>query len=466
MKQSLGTLATAYLGKLSYVSETISTALGILVFVLLQLLHFISLFAGYVIVVCLIVIIVCIRYWEKEKITHWIVPCAFVLLLLSAWETNKSIVNLSRETEKELIADATESAIDGYYSYDPDEKEWLDRAILENKLIYILVPATQDFESILLRVYDKSLVDKDSEGNYLYRIVFSRAQLQGENVDSKYYLLALYQPFMRNENVICDYKVLPESVSLTMRGVVSQSKGEFSKAKAYFSKADSLSNSASTALLSKWLSSGYGEDPDKKEALRKMYQAADNGSRYARLTLGAEILSDAESNDFQKAQAEGYLRKAAVLRSVASNNTAKESEDATRFLSSYYRTTNRFYDAYQLSKTSYSCITNPNLKYGIHLDNCLSMGYYEEAQRLIEEGEKLRFPNCYLAHAELYIQGKVVKRDIQAAEKLLRFAADSLGEYVAYNRLASIYQALGDNRSAQLWKRMFIANYHTSIDDE
>ncbi len=466
MKQSLGTLATAYLGKLSYVSETISTALGILVFVLLQLLHFISLFAGYVIVVCLIVIIVCIRYWEKEKITHWIAPCAFVLLLLSAWETNKSIIHSQKETENELIADATESAMNGYDLYDPQAKEWLKRAVLDDNLLYILVPARQKYESILFSLYDDKHLDRDTLGRPLYRMMISRAELQSIVLESKYYLLALYRPYLKKGYEIDNYRVLPESVSLTMRGYVSQSIKSFDEAKAFYYRADSLSNAAATACLANWYSSGFGEDPDKDLAIDFLYRAAEEGSRYARLYLGTKVLSETKSDVFQRAKAEDFLKKASILESVISYNTAIEAEDAASCLSTYYRKTNRFRDAYKLSKKCYAVFTNPNLKYGVHLDNCLSMGYYDEAMGLIQEGEKIRFPNCYLAHAELFLRGEGVEQNVLKAEELLRFAADSLGEYIAYDRLASIYHALGDERSAQLWKRMYLAKFNATIDNE
>ena len=446
--------------------EAFSTALGILSFFLLRFMHFVTAYAGYIIIASLISIVLSICFWKKTRASHWVAPFAFALLILSIYETNKSIQYKFQERENELIADATECAVYGYDTYSPSDKDWLTRAVLEDQLVYLLIPAKQKYQTILLDAYDERLVDRDAEGNLYYRMMAPQAELENLIYESRYYLLALYRPFIKAGYAWDGYRVLPESVSMTMRGYVSQLSSKFDEAKGYYQQADSLSNSTATAYLSMWYSTGFGVPPNEPKADSLMVRAANNGCRAARLQLGTSLLSDKTTTALQRAKAEDYLKRAAFLHSVATNRIALESEQAAIRLNSYFRMTGRYYDAYYLSKKCSSLFSNPNIRYGVHLDNCLSLGKRKEAMALIKEGEGLRYPNSYLAHAEVYMRGEWVNQNLAEAERLLRYAADSLGAYSAYSRLASIYMTKGDKRSAYLWQRMYHSHFNTSFEDE
>ena len=99
-----------------------------------------------------------------------------------------------------------------------------------------------------------------------------------------------------------------------------------------------------------------------------------------------------------------------------------------------------------MSRISTEASNNQNIRYIVHLDNCISCKKYSEAHKIIDDGIIYDAPHCLIVHAGMYILGNGEKQDFSQAESLLRYAADTLDYYPAYKVLADLYKVKFSNR--------------------
>ena len=140
-----------------------------------------------------------------------------------------------------------------------------------------------------------------------------------------------------------------------------------------------------------------------------------------------------------------------------------KTEEAIFAVNDYYRRLGLFKEAYRISKTSTKASNSPNIKYNVHLNNCIACKKYAEAHRIINEGKECNDPRCWVVHAGMYTLGKGEKKDFSKAESLLRYAADTLDYYPAYKGLSELYKEFG-REGSKFWFDLYQVKFSNRID--
>lgn len=453
---------------LKWVWRLLSSTISIVGFFFLNSHSIIEAYSSWIIVLCFLVLIGC-HFFRESELSKDIAIFAGFMLLFTLIGLFVSYKKEEDNTDNELLSDVTMFITEEFPSIvdNPDRGRWLPEAIKSGRVAYILVPPDTNMEAD--GYFDKSfggIIDADSTMLHAFMMTINENETK---VASRYNLLILSGPRF-NERKKLDKRIgiiLPgKGISAVLDGILEMNQGNWDAARCLFEKAESLGNAAGAYHLARWYKSGYGREPDKnsaRESKNKMRMAAENGSREARVELGRMYLLDSVSTPLQRVDGEKYLRKAALVKTVATLNNISCSRRALDGLNDYLRAVKRFKEAYELTKDSYAELNDPYFRYVSHLDNCLSRKEYTEALDIIREGELEGFGYCYLVHAGLLTNGKGLKKDYAEAEKLLRYAADSLDYYPAYRGLADLYRK-ADVDGCEFWERLYEARYSNRVE--
>lgn len=413
-----------------------------------------------------VLIAILLRGWKR------ILMYAFsaILFLLIIMEQRSMLSSISH---RELVSDATEALVDVYYNY-KDSCLWFDEEnIFNDKIKCFLIPYGE-FDSFCNVVFDDDIIYKEDPIKRERRRIHASLAFNNETVRTKYTMAIVYAPHLHRGRNYHGSVEIPSSAFLVLKGVIENDRQNWAKGRELMVHAKKEQNATASYYLSRWCLSGYGENPDPDGAKKLMREAAMSGSRSAMYEWGGEVMKDPSVaiNDLYKSMAEDYLRKAFSLKNTVGNRKiANLSRDAFFLLNDYYRACGeesgnaKYYRrAYRLAKKNNRAFTDREVKYVALLDNCVSLGKYDEALGLIHEGEARRHPHCFVVHADLYTRGMALEKNYDEAEKLLRFAADSLDHYPAYRGLAELYR-ISCKEGADFWERLYRIKFSNRITE-
>ena len=346
---------------------------------------------------------------------------------------------------------------------DPSSWPWFEDAVLQDEVLYLLVPSSVPPKTFQLNAIDKDVYEKAYPNSI--SALFSIEEINKRLFLSDYYLAVLPSRFIKKGNTFRRCIVLPESVSLVVKAlVISEAKKNFNESYRLLEKADSLGNGAASYYLSDWYSSGVGSEKRPKDAEKQLQKAIDRGTTDALYEAANKILSDTTSSIFDRVKAEDYLLKAVRRSRTESVYTNSVRRHSLLLLNDYYHSTNRLRRAYKLTK-EHSTTVDGDIKYNWHLSNCLELGKYDEALKIIEDGKKDGHPQAYIIFGKMLSEGLGVKKDFAEAEKNLRFAADSLNASYAYRLLSDLFKNAGAPSSeVAFWDNLYKINVDNTFE--
>lgn len=398
------------------------------------------------------------------------------LLFLAILLEQRSI--LSTTSRSELVSDATESLVDYYYQLTENpiaEHPWINKEnFIDDRIRCFIIPVNS-YSEFCESAFDAKAIMKDDPVERIIRVCPLNLRQDGKEIQAKYRFVLVYAPHLRKDWQSKGTIMLPESSYLTLKGMIAIDDNDWLEGKELLEQAKSENNAAAGYYLSRWYRSGYGDEPrnteQKADSLLK--DAMESGSRSARYEWGSNVLKDPgiEMSDIKKALAVEYLRDASFLKkSIGTVTTANLARKSFFILNDFYRAcgkesgSRKYYRAaYRLARKNTGSFIDNEIKYVALLDNCVSLQKYGEALEIIEEGKKERQPHVYLVLADMYSEGKGVAVDYDEAEKLLRFAADSLNHYPAYHGLSRLYRRSG-KKGAEFWDRLYDIKFSNVID--
>ena len=434
-----------------------SAILSVLAFLVAHVRHGIVAYSGPILALSLaaLAVLLLLKLRRVDNyITRTLSVFFFFLICLTGlfrgilWQRN------IRSSEEELICDATStlasfcSAIEGTSHLD-----W----IRDGEAVFFLCPDNVTGEGLLTDFP----VPPEMDNPEAYVPVLFGGQV--DSLSFRYKVAAVYGQLVPAGYDEKTYRRLPESCFLTYEGVKAFTSRNWSEAKTCLEKADSLGNGVASYYLHLIHDLGCGQVPDKDSAKVYLGRSSDLGYRVARYDIGKEILSDPSSSSLSRAEAEDILARAALVSDIADGSILQHCIDAGDLLQQYYRSSGRLGKALRVSRAMYSDYL-PDLKYTSYLDNCLLKGRYRKARALIKEAESSggKYPYAYCVHARMLYTGSGVAKDTAEAERLLRYAADSLGYRLALKELSLLYSAMGDENKAELWQRLYDIDFKTS----
>ncbi len=459
-------------------TEGISFILSVLVFFLIKVRHYLTAYSDAIIIISIIAIVVSAVLWSKHKAFRFVLFFFLPILALSAYSKNRFAKYERKASENELVADATNcgSAIfnDQGLKMLQESYPWFMKAAQEDQILYILIPSRLSPEAIGKNALDRKKMQVDSPDLEM-RMLVPQYKFGGTQTTGEYIFAGLYKPHMKDNYTFKRCKVLDESVAVTLRGMVSMAVGDYVKAKELFEKADSMKNAVATMQLSAFYASGIVVPRDIDKAIELENKAAASGSRAARVSRGMYILRDTSSTALETAEAEDYLRRAALVNSLVSSSISRYSQEATDQLCEYYWHTKRYEDAYQLTKQCTESSFNPNVLFFCHLYNCIYTNRLDEAKKIILQGEEMENPNAFILHAEMLRTGEGFDKDLPEAERLMKHAlslhpdpanGNKTASSKAYYSLEQVYLEASDSLGAHFWRRLADINFKGGVDDE
>ena len=369
----------------------------------------------------------------------------------------------------EILSDATMGLAGPYIDLIqfPQYRGWLPKAVDNKNLEFILISPSEDANTFVQHVYDSTKVIKDhpNEKSIQLPIISSKTTNAYGRLFSKYQLVVLFSPYLKENWDTSSCIILPKSTTTVLEGLNCIITKRWDSAREKFLEAEMEGNAAGSYYLAWMYEKGFGMSPETKEKKLSTYQkAADNGSREARYILGKQIIEDSLSSSLEKEIGEKYLRLAARVNTIASINTIEYSQKSTIALNSILRATGRNKEAYKLTRDSYNSFNNPYLNL-VHLQNCISCRKYKEAFSIIKEGEENRDSHCFVVHARMLIRGIGCHKDYLEAQRLLQFAADSLDYSLAYRELSQLWKAARVDDDG-FWETLYEINFSNNINHE
>lgn len=436
----------------------VSTLFSALSFIVMYINHFMTAYSLIIILICFITIILCLII-HKQWMDSLLIFASF-LLFLSLLSNCFAKIESHKAEERELISDVTYCIAEQFKNKNED---WVYDAINRGNLYFVLIPSSKNIKQFLYDINE----NLNSIGYFRlqYNVCLLLAEMQSKIIYGKYLILMtdLSEIELLNKRH-CYWTVLPHSCLEVALGQIDMNNHNYQSAKEHYFRADSLGNATGTYLLSKWYATGYNMYPDENKESELLKKAASRGSRAARMDWGKKTLISISATEWERGEAEDYLLRSSRIRMVAYKYTIDVARESVKILDEYYRTEDRFRDAYNLTKKSHRYFQDDMIKYNNHLDNCLSMGRYDEALDIVIEGEKKNYPYCFFTHAIMIMNGLGTYRDYSKAEHLLRFAADSLNYRLSYRGLADLYRKT--NRSGvDFWEDLYDANFDNRIEE-
>lgn len=371
-----------------------------------------------------------------------------------------------RYTASAALANETISLVNSYSLKSKSHMyDWMPDAIISDQVIYLLVPSTVSPE-----VFTNSVADKDKKAkwwrehkNAIWALFAISEVGDGILYQGKYNVAVVYKPIIKKNNSLKRCIVLDESVAHVMKGSVYSSRGRWEECYRHFEIADSLGNAAATFYLARLYTNGYGIDPKPKKGDSLLLEAARKGARPACVEMGERILNNPASSKSERYEAERYLKNAITLHETVGFADMSIHVRAVQILDDYYRRTERYKDAYRLTKNAMREIAELNVKYKLHLDNCLLNGKYAEAAKLVEEGENVGYPYAYIIHAKMLTDGIGMEQNFEEAERLYLSVSDSVS--VAYRGMADLYRKMGrPEEEVAFWRSLYKSNYSRRVD--
>ena len=456
-----------------YISGGVSMVFSIVFLIISPGWYLVVMCSAYVALFCFIGLAICLVFRKKSwsKVIAYPLGIFLFASFIGVLVANKKS---TREEESERVADATYCVAGDFESPHPARSKWLERAFADGHAVFFLIETKKvknltKFCSGMVNFaesdrYLASLQQVDTSDLESFPIQTRTVSWNNvEQIDAKYYLSYADGRYLKTGWEQTDGVVLlPESVNKTVEGVRFMNAKDWSRARSCFELADSMGNATGTSILADWYGAGYNDRPDPEKCDSLHLAAAKAGSRRSRYEWSKATLRNPGSSDSDIKLARFFLKKAASLKTIATIPLIESSESAVKLLNQYYRVTGRDFRAYLTTRRYLKHFSNKNIKYREHLDNCSRAGFYREARKIIEEGEKERFPYCYFVHGRWYLSGFHVKKDFDKAEQLFRFAADSLGCHEAYWGMAELCRR-ADRPDSTLWQALYDVDFTDRI---
>ncbi len=440
-------------------------------FVVSKLMKIFSWLSTVLIVLACFGIVVGILLDGRKRIAMFVISA---LLSLFIFLEQRSL--LSTTSRSELVSDATESLVDYYYHLTENpiaEHPWISKEnFIDDRIRCIIVPSS-GYSEFCESAFDAETIIRDDPEKRAVRVCPLNLRQNGKEIQTKYRFVLAYAPQLKKEWQAKGSINLPESSYLTLKGMIEIDDNDWQQGKELLERAKSEGNAAAGYYLSRWYRSGYGDEPDIEKADSLLKDAVESGSRSARYEWGSKVLRNPgiEMSDLKKALAVDYLRDASVLKeSIGTVTTANLARESFFMLNDFYRAcgkesgSRKYYKAaYRMAKRNTRSFVDNEIRYVALLDNCISLEKYDEALEIIVEGKVQRQPHVYLVHADMLSEGKGVAKNLDEAERLLRFAADSLNHYPAYHGLSILYRRNG-KKGSEFWDRLYSIKFSNEVE--
>lgn len=421
-------------------------------------------FSGLVLVISILVF----GITENKKfkmVTKATIPFSLVIVVLSGigllYHEKKSI---SKEDDKRLC-ELTEEAIE---MFNDSNLSWFSEEEVANNTIryFYSSPETKvSNQDMLSQVFDISKFE-DGESCPFTRRSWS-------NTGTKYALIIMEMGKVKQDLDEKYITPLPYSVNLTVCGYSCLNKLNWKQAENYFDEGYKLGNGVAAYYLYVMYKNGCGMDPDaeqQKKAMRYLHESSDMGYRKAQLEYGKILLESENVSDVSLGV--DYLKNASLLSDFRSGYGMTTMERAIEKLNEYYLNTGQYKDAYKFSKLLLEHNKMERQKYERHLDNCILVNNYKEANDIIRKGKRLGIKDpqhaayCYISEAILLSKGLGGNPvDLSKAERLLRFASDSLDSKYARKVLSELYSNNGFEEQSSFWSDLYNVDYHKTINE-
>lgn len=427
--------------------------------------------SSYFMLISGLILILSIIVLQKSKSERIITVAKFalsfslVLCILSGvglfYYQKKELAN----DEQKRLCELTDEAIEMY-------KDWkinwfsIDDVTKDNILYYYTVPdeiiSSEDLVDLL---FDKSKFTLGEEFPFKRRL--------WSNTGTKYSLLVLKADKLKNEINSNDIIRLPRSVNLTVCGYSCLDSLRWDDALKFFQAGYKAKNGVSAYYLYILYKNGCGMERTRETQEKAYYylnESASLGYRKAQLEYGLYLIRSDSIDEMM--MGEKYLKNAALLSDFRTGYGMTVMERAIEALQEYYVRTNQYEEAYQFTKLLLKHNQLERQRIERHLDNCIYTNRIKEANDIIRKGKKLGIKDsqhssyCYVAEAIMTSKGIGENEvDLAKAERLLRFASDSLDSRYARRVLSELYEQNNQIELSKFWARLYEVDYHKTIKE-
>lgn len=451
--------------------ELISSIISAIFFLFSTLIGWFIPNSGYFLLVSGLILIISILAFlitENKKIknvTRATIPFSLVFAVLSGiglFYHEKS--SISAEDNKRLC-ELTEEAIE---MFNDSNLSWFSEGALVDNIIryfYSLPEAKIPTQKMLSLVFDTSLLENGED------VPFTRRSWS--NTGTKYALVIIGMEKVKQDLDEKLFIPLPYSVNMTVCGYSCLNQLDWKQAEYYFNEAYKLDNGVAAYFLYVMYKNSCGMKPDvehQKKAFRYLNESAKMGYRKAQLEFGQVLISSESFSDV--ALGADYLKNASLLSDFRSGYGMTTMERAIETLQEYYWNTGQYKEAYKFSGLLLKHNKLERQKYERHLDNCILINKFKEADDIIRKGKLLGMKDpqhsayCYISEAILLFKGLDGRSvDLPKAERLLRFASDSLDSKYAKQVLSELYSNNGYEELSSYWSDLYNVDFHKTIKE-
>ncbi len=451
--------------------ELISSVISAVFFAFSTLIGWFLPYSGYFLFVSGLVLVISILAFgitddERVKnVSRATLSFSLVLVVLSgAGLLYYKRSSISKEENKRLC-ELTEEAIEMFSN---SNDSWFSvKAVDANEIRYFCTVPEKKISTgeMLSLAFDTS---KFEEGE---KCPFNRRSWS--NTGTKYALLIMGMEKVKSDLDHTVFNPLPYSINLTVCGYARLNELDWKQAEHYFQEGYKLGNGVAAYYLYVMYKNCCGMQPNddhQKTAIKYLNESAQMGYRKAQLEYGQMLIRSDIVSDVVLGEA--YLRNAAFLSDFRTGYGMATMETAIESLQEYYLNTGQYKEAYQFSRLLLKHNKMERQKYERHLDNCILVNKYEEANEIIRAGKRLgnKDPQhsayCYISEAIILSKGLGGSPvDIPKAERLLRFASDSLDSKYARKALSELYLNNGQEEQATFWSDLFSVDFHKTVKE-
>jgi len=369
------------------------------------------------------------------------------------------------DKRQQQLCDITEEAIDMAIN---NKMDWLEskNAIYEyeKEIRYCLIPtqiklSTDFYNSIFDTVYWKKAgsiqytrthwVDKGTR----YDLLIVKKKYFKKNIDKK--ILTL----------------LPNDINLTVCGFLYLQVANWNLAEKYLKEAFDSGNGVASYYLYLMYKNGCGMKPDDNIAMQYLMRAAKMGYRKAQTEYGQYLVNTSNSRR-EISQGISLLKKASMMVGYRSGLIVINQCKAINYLLDYYWNTNQLKESYRFSSMLMKDKNEEEIVIIWHLENCIANGKYKKAEEIIRKGMRnitrkpLLATYCYETEAKILSQGLGGKKvDLKRAEKMLRFASDSLDSRYSRKMLGNLYGQYHYPEDSIFWTKLYDINFSKNVKE-
>lgn len=367
--------------------------------------------------------------------------------------------NVHTDKKQQQLCDITEEAIDIAINNKMDWFE-LENAIYEyeKEIKYCLIPTQR-------KISTDFYISKNTPSPAHYSI--SRWVDKG----SRYDLLIINKNYLKKDIDNKILTLLPNDINLTVCGFLYLQEANWNLAEKYLKDAFDSGNGVASYYLYLMYKNGCGMKPDDIVAMQFLKKAAKMGYRKAQTEYGQYLVNTSTSRR-EISQGISLLKKASMMVDYRSGLIVINQCKAINYLLDYYWNTNQLKESYRFSSLLMKDKNEEEIVIIWHLDNCIANGKYKEAEEIIRKGMRngTRKPQlatyCYETEAKILSQGLGRKKvDLKRAEKMLRYASDSLDSRYSRKMLGELYGQYHYTEDSIFWTKLYDINFSKNIKE-